>query len=770
MHNRTSDQPFRILRSFAALRMTSLLLLAGCATVTPPPQPFEHREIDRAITLATTEGKTPGGVYHLERNGQIYERAYGYRSIAPNVEPTTIDTIYDAASITKVMATTPAIWLLIQRHQLALDDSVSKYIPEFADRSITIRHLLTHTSGLRPDVDLDVEWSGHAEGIRRAIAEIPRNRPGTTFRYSDINFLLLGELVERISGQPLNLFCERELFKPWGMHETQFLPPVEWLPRIAPTEKVADCTILRGAVHDPTARRMGGVAGHAGLFTTVHDVAIYARALLSGGGGVLTPEIVNMMTSVQSPPEVAVKRAGGFDLDSHYSRPRGDLFPLGSYGHTGWTGGFFWIDPQSKTFYVFLSNRVHPDGKGSVTALQRTLGMLSARAAGIMSPPSRGRAQWIVSGDAQNGIDVVVAKNYAPLRGLRLGLITNQSGIDRIGNPTADLLRGVPGVNVVALFSPEHGIRGIADEKVPDFVDPISGLPVYSLYGAARKPRPEQLSNLDALVFDVQDIGTSFYTYIATLGWAMEAAADAKIRFIVLDRVNPIGGVTIEGPMRARTERDTAFHELPIRHGMTIGELAQMFRDERHIDVDLTVIPIAKWSRDQWQDEAGMPWINTSPNMRSLNEAALYPGIGILERAVSVGRGTPTPFEVVGAPYVDGGVLARDLNSLQLPGITFTPIRFTPDASVFANRECGGVRIEVTDRKAMRSVTAGIAIAVALQRLYPGDFALDEIQPLLRDERTITAIRDGKSAAEIVAMWNAELTAFAERRKKFLLY
>jgi uncharacterized protein YbbC (DUF1343 family) len=378
-----------------------------------------------------------------------------------------------------------------------------------------------------------------------------------------------------------------------------------------------------------------------------------------------------------------------------------------------------------------------------------------------------GRVQWVVGGEAENGIDVVASKNYAQLKDLRLGLITNQSAISRTGNPTVDLLRGAPGVNLVALFSPEHGIRGVADENVPDSVDPISGLPIYSLYGATRKPRPEQLANLDALVFDVQDIGTRFYTYIATLGWAMEAAADAKIRFIVLDRVNPIGGEVVEGPLRRGEERDTAFHDLPVRHGMTVGELAQMFRDERHIDVDLTVIPIAKWSRAQWQDEAGMPWIDTSPNMRSLTEATLYPGVGLLESAVSVGRGTATPFELVGAPYIDGDVVAREL---QVPGVRFIPVRFTPNASVFKDRECRGVRIEVTDRNALRAVTLGIAIAVALQRLYPHDFALDKMQPLLRDERAIAAIRAGKTTEEIVAMWSEELAQFAERRRKFLLY
>jgi SSS family transporter len=749
--------------------VAALLLLTTCASAGDARR-FDAQallEIDATVAKAIADRKLPGGVYHLERDGRVYETAYGNRALEPRVEPITIDTIYDAASITKVMATTPAIWLLIQRGQLALDDPLQKYIPEFGEPAITIRHLLTHTSGLRPDVDLDVEWSGHAEGLRRAIAELPRNKPGTIFRYSDINFLLLGAVIERLSGEPLNVFCERELFAPLGMRETRFLPPVEWLPRIAPTERMPDGTMLRGAVHDPTARRMGGVAGHAGLFTTVHDVAIYARALLHGGGGVLRPEIVNMMTTDQTPPGVAVRRTGGFDLDSNYSRPRGERFPLGSYGHTGWTGGFFWIDPASKTFYVFLSNRVHPDGKGSVTALQKTIGTLSARAAGVDNGTVP-RVRWVTGGaDAQNGIDVVVAKNYAQLRGLRIGLITNQTGIDHLGNPTADLLRGAPGVQLVALFSPEHGIRGTADENVSDVVDPISGLPIHSLYGATRKPTKEQLANLDALVFDIQDIGTRFYTYIATLRLTMEAAAEAHVRFIVLDRVNPIGGEVVEGPLLHGAENFTAPHDMPVRHGMTVGELAEMYRDERHIDVDLTVIPVARWSRAMWQDDAGLPWTNTSPNMRILTEAGLYPGIGLLESAVSVGRGTATPFEVVGAPYIDGHALARALHA---DGVRFTPIRFTPDASIFKGQECGGVRVEIVDRRAMRPVTIGITIAVALQRLYPNEFALDKVEPLLRDADAIAAIRAGKSADEIVNMWTSDLARFAERRRKYLRY
>ena len=712
------------------------------------------RAIDAAIDQAIQEKRLPGAVFHLEHEGAVYEKAYGNRALVPRVEKMTRDTIFDAASITKVAATTPAIWLLIQRGKIALDDPAQKYIPEFPQNDITIRHLLTHTSGLRPDLDLKEPWSGYDTAMGLIMQEQPINKPGYVFRYSDINFELLGEIVRRVSGQPLDVFCRREIFEPLRMKDTGFLPTTN---RVAPTEFV-DGVMLRGIVHDPTARRMGGVAGHAGLFTTVGDLSKYARMLLRGGSPIFQPNIVKLMTSVQSPPNVAVRRAGGFDLDSGFSRPRGDLFPIGSYGHTGFTGGSFWIDPYSKTFYIFLSNRVHPDGKGNVLALQRTLGTLAARAVGYTTPAVT-RVAWVTGGgDASNGIDVLVSTRFEPLRGMRIGLITNQSGIDRSGNPTIDLLRSAPGVTLVALFSPEHGIRGVLDAKVPDTIDPVSGLPIYSLYGETRKPKPEQLADLDALVFDVQDIGARFYTFASTMGMAMEAAAEAKKKFIVLDRVNPIGGAAFEGPL-LRGETDfVGWHPIVIRHGMTVGELARMFRDERHIDVDLTVIGLRGWSRQQWQDEAGLPWINTSPAMRSLSAAALYPGIGLLENAISVGRGTATPFELIGAPYIDGERLARELS---IPGVTFTPIRFTPDGG----KECGGVRMTITDRKALRPVFTGVTIATVLHRLYPNDFDVDKMQRLLRDPRTLEAIRAG-----VTISWADDEAEFAARRAKYLLY
>ena len=695
----------------------------------------------------------------------MYTKVYGNRSLEPVKERMTRDTIFDAASLTKVVATAPSIWLLIERGKVELDAPLNRYIAE-ARGDITIRHLLTHTSGLRPDLDLGPKWSGYDTGIALAVKEEPLNRPGYVFRYSDINYELLGEVVRRVSGQSLDVFAKREIFDPLGMRDTGFHPKVS--KRIAPTE-YADGVMLRGVVHDPTARRMGGVAGHAGLFTTAADLAKFARMILRGGAPILKRATVTAMTSVQTPPNVLVRRAGGFDVDSGYSRPRGTLFPLGSYGHTGFTGTILWINPQSKTFYVFLSNRVHPNGKGMVTALQVALGTLSAKAARVkkhdlLPPRPGGEVGWITHGDdVGNGIDTLIAERFGPLRGMKIGVITNHTGIDRSGNPTIDLLRSAPGVDVRAIFSPEHGLFGTADENIGDLRDPVRGLPVYSLYGATRKPSPEQLAGLDALVFDIQDVGVRFYTYIATMQKAMEAAAEAKIKFIVLDRVNPIDGVDIEGPLLQGPEDFIAWHDIPIRHGMTAGELARMFRDERHIDVQLTVVPLRRWKRAQWQDDAGLPWINTSPNLRSLTEAALYPGIGILETSISVGRGTDTPFELVGAPYIETARFVRELNTFKLPGVRFEHVQFTPNASVFANQKCGGARLIVTDRNALKPVTLGAAIAVALRRLYPDQFKLDG--RLLRDPRSEEMIRDGR-----VPDWSDDERAFRERRAKHLLY
>ena len=370
-----------------------------------------------------------------------------------------------------------------------------------------------------------------------------------------------------------------------------------------------------------------------------------------------------------------------------------------------------------------------------------------------------------------NGIDVLAKQQFAPLRGLRLGLITNHTGKDRLRYATIHLLKNAPGVRLQALFSPEHGLYGGQDELVSDGVDEVTGLPIHSLYGERRAPTAEQLRDLDALVFDIQDIGCRFYTYISTLGLAMEAAGKAGVKVVVLDRANPINGVTVDGPVLTGPTNFVAYHPIPLRHGMTVGELARLFKAEHELPVDLTVIPMAGWRRNMWFDQTGLPWTNPSPNMRSLTEAILYPGVGLLEMtAVSVGRGTGTPFEVVGAPYIHDVKLAADLNAANLPGVRFVPIRFTPLDSVFKGQSCAGVSILLTDRERCQVVDIGLTMAKALHRRYPQQFGLEKMDRLLGHRATLDAIRAGKSLAEIKELWTADRTAFQKRREPFLLY
>lgn len=369
------------------------------------------------------------------------------------------------------------------------------------------------------------------------------------------------------------------------------------------------------------------------------------------------------------------------------------------------------------------------------------------------------------------GLDVLRRERFAPLAGLRVGLITNHTGVDSRRDAAIDLLAAAPNLKLVALFSPEHGIRGALDQaKISDSRDEKTGLPVHSLYGEIRAPAPAQLAKLDALVFDIQDIGCRFYTYISTMQLALEAAARAGKKFVVLDRPNPIGGDVVEGPARITGESFVACHPVPLRHGMTVGELAGLFNAERGLKADLTVIRVEGWRRGMLFDETGLPWVNPSPNMRTLAAALLYPGVGLLESAVSVGRGTDTPFEVVGAPYVDDVLLARELNAAGLAGVRFLPVRFSPAASVFRGRACGGVRMFITDRAALRAVDVGFALACALQRRHPGEFKLQELDRLLQHAAALEAIRAGKPWREIRDAWSAERREFEARRAPFLLY
>ncbi|HUP64181.1 MAG TPA: exo-beta-N-acetylmuramidase NamZ domain-containing protein [Thermoanaerobaculia bacterium] len=767
------------MRPFARLLFPFFLLVlaaAGCVTLPGAASldPALLEEVDEAVAGAIAENRIIGGVFFIDSSGQRFGRTWGLQAVEPSREPVAYDTIYDLASLTKVVATTPSIMLLIERGLVGIDAPVRTYIPEMREGDITVRHLLTHTSGLRPSLSLNDPWNGYEEGIERAARERAINQPGFIFRYSDINFILLGEIVRRVSGRPLHAFSREEIFRPLGMVDTSFRPDPRLRHRMAPTETVEPEGVLRGVVHDPTSRRMGGVAGHAGLFSTVDDLRRYAGMILGRGSldgvRIMKPETVDLMTHVGTPEGVSVRRSPGWDMESTYSRPRGS-FPFGSFGHTGWTGPFLWIDPASETFYLFLTNRNHPSG-GSVLALQERLGELASRLAGYepAAPDSR-RIGVSRGGSAQNGIDVLTSSEFAPLRGMKIGLITNHTGRDRYGNPTIDVLRSAPGVELARLFSPEHGIRGALDGKIEDGIDDASGLPIYSLYGERRAPSASQLEELDALVFDVQDIGARFYTYISTMKLAMEAAGRAGVKFVVLDRVNPITGLGVEGPSDVAKESFTAIHPISVRHGMTVGELAVMFNDESPAAADLTVIPIRGWKREEWFDSTGLPWFPTSPNMRTLEAAILYPGVCLVEQTnVSVGRGTATPFEWIGAPWIDGEALAAELSRYGVKGVRFMPERRTPSSSKHSGESCGGVRLEITDRKELASLELGAAIIVSLWRLEPETFRIDGVTTLLQHPATVEAVRKGADVGQVLALWSPSLESFIDRRAMFLKY
>jgi uncharacterized protein YbbC (DUF1343 family)/CubicO group peptidase (beta-lactamase class C family) len=751
------------------------------------------------IQRGISEG-IPGAVLIVGHDGQIiYRKAYGHRALEPRREPMTLDTIFDLASLTKVIVTSTAVMQLVEVGKVRMNDPVAKYLPEFAQNGkedVTVRQLLTHYSGLEPDLDLKSTWEGKQTAYAMAMAETPVDPPGSKFSYSDINFIILGELVERVSGESLDEYAVRHIFAPLKMLYTRFVPPAAWRVKIAPTQYDENEHMLRGVVHDPSARRMGGVAGHAGLFSTGDDLAKFAQALLNGGGGILSALSVEKMTRPEQPPAAPVLRGFGWDIDSPFSSNRGDFLPVGSYGHTGFTGTSMWIDPATHSYIILLTNAVHPRGKNNAIGLRSKVATAVAAAlpltasekeslrwlaiTGYNEAQSAARRMNSRNGSVKNGIDVLEAHGFDVLqivgRKKKIGVLTNQTGIDGDGRRTIDVLAQAPGVSLEAIFSPEHGVTGTLDTThLSNSTDAATGVPVYSVYGgtdAARRPSVDVMKQLDAVVFDIQDAGVRFFTYQTTLGYFLEAATAAGIEMIVLDRPDPITGVFVQGPVSdTGRENFTNYGNVPVRQGMTMGELAKMFNAERKINAKLTVVPMEGWQRGDWFDSTGLAWVNPSPNLRSVTEAGLYPGVGVIEYTnVSVGRGTDTPFELLGAPWIKGKELAAYLNARGIAGVRFVPVTFTPTASNYAGQKCEGVNIVLLERNALDGPELGMELASALQKLYPADFKIGRITELLVNQAAFDGLMAGKDPRRIAQDWQEELEKFEVVRKKYLIY
>jgi uncharacterized protein YbbC (DUF1343 family)/CubicO group peptidase (beta-lactamase class C family) len=793
--------------------------------------------------------------------------------------------------------------------------------------------------------------------------------PGTKFVYSDINFITLGAIVEKLSGEPLDVYAQQHIFTPLEMKGTSYHPfkkacgpsnaigsaiafvepkateirnpdgsPAVLFPGsymckagqwhvdtelgTAPTQRDNEGTaetnpdfdhLLRGTVHDPTTRRMGGVAGQAGVFSTAADVARFAQALLDRLAGrpsdfPVKRETLKLMTTPEQPktalasatiftadgrPTTGVAVRGfGWDINSSFSRPRGEVFPIGSFGHTGFTGTSLWMDSASDTYIVLLANSVHPRGASPISPLRGEVATQVAKALGLESPTHGDEAamkeapahpfnddQGMISlvppgpmatrdvhlestvqqperGHVFTGIDVLESTNFAALKELaakhnghlRIGLLTNQTGVDAQGRRTIDILRSAgSGIELTKLFSPEHGIFGAKDsENNGQEIDPATGLKVTSLYGpkdSDKRPKPEDLASLDAIVIDLQDAGVRFYTYETVLGYFIDATNCELLRqhwfeIVVLDRPALIGGEAVQGPMSDTAPSYINYSPEPVRNGMTLGELARFFspwrrtfscglqtpmpvvtqdatagtttqpdgtapltRRQRDLEkirtqralledgsAPVTVVKMQNWRRDEFYDQTGLPWINPSPNLRNVQAAALYPGVGMLDYAnISVGRGTTAPFEVFGAGatpatnaspavpvWFDGHAVAAYLTARHIPGVTFAPTTFpvaeTSEKYPYHGQTIEGVKMTVTDRLALDSPELGIEILSALHHLYPVQFKLDKAAALVANTETMAALARGDDPRTIAASWTSDLAAFKARREKVLLY
>ncbi|WP_116138138.1 exo-beta-N-acetylmuramidase NamZ domain-containing protein [Trinickia diaoshuihuensis] len=793
-----SAQPIRRgrLAALIIVRLYASILLAGSAVcagaeLADPERSSANHELTRIVDGEIASRRISGALIVAgDRDGVSYRQAFGSRAVTPVAEPMAIDTEFDVASLTKVVATTTAIMQLAETHRIALDAPVMRYWPAFAANgksTVTVRELLTHTSGFAPDLPLGKRAQTRAGVLAEVIAEPLRAPPGERVIYSDINFVVLGELIRRVSHESLDGYCEAHLFAPLHMRDTRFRLDLSRMARTAPTTPDRS-GMRRGRVHDPTAERMGGVSGNAGLFSTGDDLARFARMLLNDGDldgrRILKSETVASLAVpalVRSPPEQ--ERGLGWALDAPLVSNRDRLPAYGTLTHTGYTGTALWIDLVSKRFIVVLTNRVHPDDRGDAKPLRAqvvawfasqhtalSVREMTATLPGIEPAVTAGLRLPLAAGPVRTGIDVLEAQRFAPIAGLRVGLVTNRSGFDANGRRTIDVLANAPGVHLAGIFAPEHGLGTDLDAPLGDSIDPATGIAVRSLYGATQRFPADSLDGLDALLFDLQDAGVRFFTYETTLGYALEAAARKGIPLFVLDRPNPLGGDRFGGPLLdPGRESFTGYFPLPLVPGMSVGELASLFNGERRLQADLRVVAMQGYSRSMRFADTGLGWVPPSPNLRTEAQLDLYPDVGMIEGAnLSVGRGTTHPFEWIGAPWIDGPQLAAALDALHL-GVRIAPIDFVPTESAYRGQQCHGIAISRADMPPAPG-RLGVALLVTLHALYRSQFDLAATRASIGSDAVWDAVNSGAGLGAVETIESETTARFAPTRARYLRY
>lgn len=711
-----------------------------------------------ALIKALSRGKSPGAVaYVADLDTVFFYEAQGFRQLEPEAKPARKDTIYDLASLTKVVATTTAIFLLRNDGLLDLDQPVSEYVPIPAFSQFTLRHLLTHTSGL-PQVKPLYEEATSLDEMAALFAEMPLDAaPGTRRRYSDAGFMILGKVVELAAMDSLDAFCRKRIFGPLQMTQTSFRPPEAWAEQCAATERCPwRGRVILGEVHDENAYAVGGVAGHAGLFSTAGDLAKFCRALLRNE--ILPEETVTEMTRLNQAPCFPWQGLG-WQLDPWGTGEGGYLPSRAAFGHTGWTGTSIWIDRETGLFVLLLSNSCHPSRETRDNgALRRTFHTAVSE---LFYPNAT---------SAHTGLDRLVHEGFEPVRGKRIALLTNHAAIDQFGRHILDVFALATDTAIQFLYTPEHGLRGQLEAGVP--VESETGpIPVISLYGEQKEPSPEQLDRIDLFVVDLQDIGARYYTYMATMQRCMAACANAGKPVLVLDRPNPLGGLLLEGPVATNTGPLVCCAPIPVRHGMTMGELALFFRDcVPHTDkLDLAVLQLDNWTPERLFSECSLSWIAPSPNIPTPETALLYVGMCLFEGTnLNEGRGTDTPFAAVGAPWLDANAILSRIQPEDRPGCSLEPIAYTPRSIPgkaqnprFCDLECTGIRIGIDKPRDVRAFTLAIALITAIRQVHPNEFVLDPYFDTLAGTNELgKLIREGRAAADIIAAFESALREF----------
>lgn len=723
-----------------------------------------NEKVIASLERAVSESGAPGAVLLVgDRNETHLHVATGLRLRTPRIEPARTDTLYDIASLTKVVATATCVMMLRDEGHFRLEDSIADFVPIPAFKDMSIISLLTHTSGLTA-VEPYYEWASSLdEMLLRYAHEGIKDPPGVIHRYSDVGYMLLGKLVELVAGDSLKRFCTDRIFRPLGMRRTAFKPPRRWAGNCAGTEDSAwRGRVMIGQVHDENAYAVGGVSGHAGLFSTSADLARFARALLNGE--LVKQSTLEEMTRLATVP-LYPWQGLGWEMDPWASKKKGFLPSRCAFGHTGWTGTSMWLDGDTGFFTILLSNTCHPSREKMESEwLRRTVHRAIAS------------EFYSTATNSHSGLDRLVRENFAPIEGKRIAVLTNSAAVDQLGRPILDVIAMAQEVTVAMIYSPEHGFR-IDAEAGQKVASEGGAVPIVSLYGSRKAPLPDELGEIELFVVDLQDVGSRYYTYMATMRRCLVACARARVPVLILDRLNPIGGVALEGPIATDTSHDVSYAAIPVRHGMTPGELAEYFvaDDASLLSLDLTINRLDNWQPPHLFNECSLPWVAPSPNIPTPETALLYVGMCLFEGVnLNEGRGSDTPFAVIGAPWLDAqsiidSIEEGDYEGCELEATVYTPLSIPGKAThpEYEDEECSGIRIHVRHPKSVRAFTLAVALLKAIRSHHSAEFEWKHSFDVLAGGPDLRRQIEGNDSAQsVIRRYSPALATFDARRPK----